>query len=50
MALNKEKITLFQSLYKKHFWIEITEKEALEKWTSVITFIQNILLSLEDYE
>jgi len=43
MELSKKQISNFKDLYKKHFWIELSEKEALEKCLYLVISVKNIL-------
>jgi len=43
MELTKEQILEFKDLYKKHFWVELSEQDALEKCLDLVVSVKNIL-------
>jgi len=43
MKLTEKDISDFKYLYKKHFWIELSNQEALEKCLSLVLSVKNVL-------
>ena len=43
MQLSKEQILEFKDLYKKHFWIELSEQDALDKCLDLLISVRNTL-------
>ncbi len=49
MQLTTEQINSFKLLYKKHFDIELDNKEALDLWLVLINHVKVILSSNQKY-
>jgi len=43
MELTKEQILEFKDLYKKHFWVELSEQDALAKCLDLVISVKNVL-------
>lgn len=44
MQLKDKQVQDFKALYKKHFNIELTDWEALDKWLNLLIHVKTILL------
>ena len=44
MTISKGKLKEFIAIYKKNFWTEISEKEALDLAIPLLTLTRNVLL------
>jgi hypothetical protein len=40
---HEERIQKFKEIYKKKFWTELTDQEALEYWTILLNFVRLIV-------
>ncbi len=43
MEFTKKQILEFKQLYKKHFWIELSEQDALKKCLDLVVSVKNAL-------
>lgn len=41
--INEKQLNEFKQIYKKHFWIELSNKEALEKSIALVISVKNAL-------
>lgn len=48
MKLTTRQIEEFIAIYQKNFWTELSQKEALDLATSLLTISKNILLSKQE--
>ncbi len=44
MTISKERLQEFIAIYKKHFWTDISEKEALDLAIPLLILTQHVLL------